>query len=306
MEEQRREEPPTTVKFLWTDFSRKNLMARIAELQRQDVRMTLEPNVRVIQFLREVSNRAALLLPALYAHIGSRSQPGKSESPYWKVVHSKATEHSSLLTMSLVCRAVFDDSSAALNGRVVANASDSVLAQVADHWSQSSGHPQQDAVKALRLLRQLFQLCAQQRKVLLKANSLLERRIGLVKYHADRQAAHITLEPYLFSPVDLIHVVAAITIIGAIIVEFDDKSRREGHFNHIDEGGWQAAKELFPLLPVRRLFDGVDIHQQARNCWRIEEFDGLAWILDQLSAAIGYWDSEEDTDATDPGPGRTT
>lgn len=71
-----------------------------------------------------------------------------------------------------------------------------------------------------------------------------------MKYHADRQAAHITLDPFLFSPVDLIHVVAAITIVGAIIVEFDDKRRAEVYFNEVDEAAWRAAKEAFPSLPM--------------------------------------------------------
>jgi hypothetical protein len=85
-----------------------------------------------------------------------------------------------------------------MTGKNFAKISDPVLQSVADYWSKDSGQPMTGALKALTLLRALFKRCAHQPKQLFDAPSLLERRVGLVKFHAHRQAAHITLESYLF------------------------------------------------------------------------------------------------------------
>lgn len=130
---------PTTIKFTWTDHSRKNLTARIQELRRRDVRSTFEPHVRVIQFLREVSNRAPLMLPALYVWVGASAQSVERGLRYSKVVQAKMAEHSSLLSMSMISRAVFDGSNDRLTGKAVATAPETAVRQVAKHWNEQSG-----------------------------------------------------------------------------------------------------------------------------------------------------------------------
>lgn len=280
-----------TLNIQWTDYSSRNLDSRITQLRKIDRHVDFEPTVTAIQFLRGVSNRAPLALPAVYAQLGSRIPFESPATPYWQRVNAANIKFSSLQTISLTCRAIFDDGRNGMTGKAFAKASDEVLASVAKLWVENSGQPIADATKALRLLRQLFKLCAQPKKSLLEASSLLERRVGLLKYHADREAAHITLEPFLLDLLDVIHVVAAISVIGAMIVDFDDKTRSGQHFNAIDEAGWQAAKMTFPSLKGPRLFHRFDIHAQARAYWKFEQCDGLNMLLNQLPAAIGYWDS---------------
>jgi hypothetical protein len=177
-----------------------------------------------------------------------------------------------------------------------ADISDVTLLSVAECWAERTKAPIEDAAKALRLLRDLFRHCARPRKTLLDAPSLLERRVGLLKYHADRQAAHITLEPFLFHLIDLVHVVAAVAVVGAMIIDFDDATRGTKYFDSIDEAGWDTAKALFPTFPIKRLFQNFAIHEQAKIYWRVEQLDGLDMLLNQLPAAIGYWDSTNEVD----------
>jgi hypothetical protein len=143
---------------------------------------------------------------------------------------------------------------------VFAIISDTTLVSVAEYWAENADRSVADAVKALRLLRNLFERCARPEKTLLDAPSLLERRVGLLKYHANRGAAHISLEPFLFDVIDLVHVVAAVAVLGAMIVDFDDPNRGRQYFNSVDEAGWQSAKSVFPGLPLKRLFHNFDIH----------------------------------------------
>jgi hypothetical protein len=207
--------------------------------------------------------------------------------PHWQSVLAAALEQSSLQTISLACRSIFDDKRSGMTGKKIARLSDETLASVAEYWTERSNGSLGDASKALELLRRLFARCARPELVLIDKPSLLERRIGLIKYYAHRQAAHISLEDYLFDVVDLIHVVAAIVIVGAIILEFDDPQRGENYFDSIDEGGWAAAKEVFPTLPLNRIFKSWNIHKQARLNWKVAQFDGVEYILNQLPSAIG-------------------
>jgi len=144
---------------------------------------------------------------------------------------------------------------------------------------------------SVQLLRDVFKRCAQQPKQLFDASSLLERRVGLVKFHGHRQAAHITLDSYLFHTWDLVHVVAAIAMIGAMIIDFDDRTRMKGYFDAVDEAAWQAATQTFPRMEGKRLFHDVNILGAARTYWMIEEMDGLNTLLNRLPAVIGYRDS---------------
>lgn len=121
-----------------------------------------------------------------------------------------ALEQSSLHTIALACRSIFDASNTHLGGKRIANLNDTALTSVAQYWSERPERPIEEAIKALNLLRKLFVQCAQPEKLLIDKSSLLEQRIALLKFYAYRHAAHISLEDYLFDVVDLIHVVAAV------------------------------------------------------------------------------------------------
>lgn len=218
-----------------------------------------------------------------------------TDVPPWKATQAATLEQLALQSISLTCRAVFDESTKrALTAKRFVNLDERSLRAIAAHWSNMSKLPQEDAKKALGLLRDLFLLCAQPKRLLLDGQTLLERRVGLLKYHADRVPAHITLEPFLIGLRDIIHVVATIAVAGAIIVEFDPpRPNRPNpkYFDSLDEAGWSAAKAIFPNLGMQRLFARFAIDEQARDYWKHTECEGLRMLTTQLPAAIGYWDS---------------
>jgi hypothetical protein len=115
------------------------------------------------------------------------------------------------------------------------------------------------------------------------------------KYHAGHGAAHMSLQPFLINLIDIVHVVAVIAVIGAIFVDFDQPQLGDKYFNSLDEAGWSASKTIFPELAMDRVFLRLDILQQARGYWRHPEYEGLHMLVTQLPAAIGYWDSRDDT-----------
>lgn len=283
----------------WTDHASRNLASRIEQFKGRNKRIELDARVAAIQSLRGVAARASFVLPALYLALGGGSQPRTDGQPHWQTVRAAAMEQAALQTIALACRAVFDDSRKGLSGSTIARLSDESLIQVAEYWAERSLRPAYDATQALELLRLLFRRCARPARILLDQPSMLERRIGLLKYFADRDAAHISLDDYLFDVVDLVHVSAAIVIIGAIIADFDGRtnSDEEGYFDSIDEDAWFAAKQIFPHLPVERVFRGWSIHRQAALNWKWSVPDGVEYILNQLPAAIGYCESDRTHEA---------
>ena len=282
----------TVLNVTWTDYSSKNLDSRIDRLRKIDRPIELEASTRAIQFLRGVASRSTFLLPAFYAQLGSSAYSKRKDVPYWQQVHAASVEFSSLQTISLGCRSTFDDDRSGLTGKVFSLISDTTLAAIAEYWGKKSNQQTDDAAKALRFLREVFKACSHQRKSLLTQPSLLARRVGLLKFHADRQSAHLSLEPFMFHLSDLSHLVAAISIMGAIIGDFDMPVWSKDYFNAIDAAAWQATDESFPGLGLPRLFEHFNVLEQGRLYWRFEAFDGLNMLLNQLPAALGCWDSE--------------
>jgi hypothetical protein len=242
-----------------------------------------------------VASRASSILPAFYTHLGAVALISDQQTrSYNDRVQVEYARFSALTTMSLACRAIFDDAPKGLTAKSFAQAAPEVIEQVAVRWSRNAKTDVEEPRKALSLLRQLFTHCAHQPRTLLKMSSLLARRVGLLTYHADHEAAHISLESYLFDVADLVHVVAAIAVVGAIITDFDTVNKVEAYFDAIDQAAWEAAKSRFPQLPIGRLFNRFRIHDQGRLYWKVEELDGLNMLLNGLPAAIGYWDSTPD------------
>jgi hypothetical protein len=289
-------EKKATLVIRWTDYAAANLAARVAKFRKLDQFVEIDGRTGAIQFLRGVSSRASFMLPSLYAQIGSRVPLVGPDIPHWKRVQAANIEYSSMLALSLCCRAVFDERSKRMTAKRFADQSDTALGSVADYWADSVKAPVDDAAKALKLLRSLFQRCARPSKLLLDGPSLLEKRVGLLKFHADRQGAHTTLEPYLFDLLDLVHATAAIAVVGAMIIDFDAPWMGTTYMDSVDEGGWLAAKAIFPTLSGNRLFANFAIHQQAKAYWKIAQLDGLEMLLNQLPSAIGYWDSTNEAD----------
>ena len=131
--------------------------------------------------------------------------------------------------------------------------------------------------------------CAKTDTALFKATAPLGRRIGLLKQHANREAAHLTLESYEFTLIDCAHVVAALTMIGEIVRSFDDPGSSATYFDDLDQASLTAAKQLFPTTPDIRLFKEIKVEVQSRLCWQWGVERGKDMLLKQLPYAISWY-----------------
>ena len=246
---------------------------------------------QAVYFLRGVSSRAAMALPAFYLFHRAKADDDQACAieGYPGVVFKHVIAFSSVSTVSLSCRKAFDHGARGLTGANFAKNSDEALKRVAEYWCTNSNRSFQDALAALNLLRSIFQDCAKTDTALLKAAAPLSRRIGLLKQHADRSAAHLSLESYEFSILDCAHVVAALTVIGEIISSFDDPQAQPTYFDTLDEASLSAARQLFPAIPDIRLFGHIKIEMQSRLCWQGGTDRGRQMLLEQLPYAIGWF-----------------
>lgn len=246
---------------------------------------------RSVQFLRGVGSRSTFALSSFYLFLGADinaanqctvpAYPGKILQSY--------LHFSALNTIGLACRKVFDHGNDPLTGATFAKHSDVTLREHAEYWAEESKRPVDDAYRALEFLRTLFGTLAKPNTLLLKSDTTLGRRIGLIKQYADRSAAHLSLEPYEFHVYDVAHVVAAIALIGEIIRSFDMSYAQDTYFNEIDEAAHKAAIGLLPDTPPMRLFQEVKLEMQARLCWQWDHKLGMQMITEQLPYAISWF-----------------
>jgi hypothetical protein len=267
------------------------LAERAERLKPRGAPIDVDPVGRSIHFLRGVNSRAMMTLPAFYLFLGANLKGDKpcAIEGYPGVVLKHALRFSSVDTISLSCRKAFDHGPKGLTGANFSKSSDEILAQVAEYWSGNSGRSFQEAFAALILLRSVFRDCSKAATVLLSDAAPLAKRIGLLKQHADRSAAHISLEDYEFSTLDCAHVVAALTVIGEIIRSLDGPNAEPTYFDKLDEASLDAARQLFPGTPEIRLFEHMQIEMQSRLCWRWGIDRGRRMILEQLPYAIGWF-----------------
>jgi hypothetical protein len=254
--------------------------------------MELDPVVKAVQFLRGASSRAGMCLPAYYLYLGSigdDQQPRSAVPAYSDEVLRAYLEFSSINTISVICRKVFDhDPKGGLTGGYFGSISDQVLNSVAAYWADKSGRPIQDARLALCFLRAIFKKFSLKPAALLDTQSSLGRRIGLLKLHGDRTAAHLSLNSHEFSTVDCAHVVAALAILGSAIHGFDDPSAAPEYFDAIDEAGAISARQLFPGSPDVRLFQRINVGVESQRCWQGGLERGLPF-LERLLYVTGWW-----------------
>lgn len=277
---------------LTLDQSAERALADRAERLKSSARqLQLDPFERAVHFLRGISSRATMALPAFYLFCGANTDDDQACSieGYPGIVLKHAIRFSSVSTVSLSCRKAFDNNIDGLTGANFAKTPDETLKRVAEYWSSNSGRLPSEALSALNLLRSVFRSCAKTDKDLLKGVTTLGRRIGLLKQYANRSAAHLSLESYEFSILDCAHVVAALTVIGEIIRSFDNPNTQPTYFDTLDEASLIAAKQLFPATPDIRLFQGITIEMQSRLCWQWGTEQGRRMLLEQLPYATGWY-----------------
>lgn len=252
----------------------------------------LNPVERAVHFLRGVHSRSTLALPQFYLLLASNNdddeQPCAIEG-YPGLIFKHAIKFSSIGTVSLACRKVFDHAATGLTGANFSKSSKENLEKVAQYWAENSGRSVQDALSALQFLQLIFRDCARAHSELLNATVPLSRRIGLLKQYADRSAAHLSMENYEVSPLDCAHVVAALVVIGEIIRSFDDPSEQATYYDTVDEASLIAARKLFPALPDIRLFQHIKVEVHSRLCWQSGADRGRKMLLEELPYAIGWY-----------------
>lgn len=272
------------------------LAERVARMRRTGPPLNSPPATRAIQFLRGVSSRASLILPQFYLYLGSNASPSEGRPAglikgFPGLVFQHSVKFAAISAIALACRKIFDNDakSGSLTGRNFAKISDQVQAEVAEYWAKSSNRSVEDAQAALGLLKGVFDACSKSDSELFTAAPVLGRRVGLLKQYANHSAAHLTLENYEFTPLDCAHLIGSVTIIGEIIKSFDDPGHSVTYFDDLDAASYIAARQLFPSIPERRLFEDIQIETQSRLCWQVGIDFGQDMLLQQLPYAIGWY-----------------
>ncbi|AYZ69895.1 TPA: hypothetical protein ACKP89_003190 [Stenotrophomonas maltophilia] len=272
-------------------MSRKfDLDARAERMQRKEEPFRLHGKLRSVHFLRGVMSRASMSLPAFYYFLGTaqaaEDMDASGDLPFR--VSQSYLEFSTLNSLSLNCRKVFDHAAKPdLTGGNFGRLSDGVLEEHAHYWSERGSNTFEDAHRALVFLREFFREYARTDTDLLKAPGRLHKRIGLLKQHADRTAAHLSLQEYELELLDMMHVVAALVIVGEVIRSFDAPSMGSDYFNDIDAASLAAASRTFPSMRDFRLLGHVKVDQQARAYWRMYQYESIPRFFDQLEFALG-------------------
>ena len=231
-----------------------------------------------------------MCLPAFYYFLGSASahEAAKSSPEYAFKVAQTYSEFSDLNTLTLACRKMFDHAAKPdLTGANFAKLPDQVLMEHAEYWANCSKKPVDECLSALLFLRKFFAEYSKTDSVLLQKDGWLHKRIGLLKQHADRTAAHLSLQDYALDIVDLAHFTAAAVVVGEVVRSFDNPFTGDRYFNQVDEGAYEAAKKVFPQIHPFRLFGSMQVHQQARFYWKHQDHESIQSYFDQLQWALG-------------------
>lgn len=241
-----------------------------------------------IQFLRGVLSRASYCIPAFNFLVAAKSSSDNKD--YSLLVTKKYLEFSALNTITISCRKVFDVSKKNLTGaKFVSNLSEDILMRHALYWSNNSKNSLTEAQSALRFLKLVFEKCSKQDNSLLKADNLLQKRVLLLRQHANNSAAHLSFDEYDISMSDLAHFVGSLTIIGEIIRNFDSPDLGISYFSDINKASYKQAESLFSDKSTPNLLESLkDIPTLARDCWQKDHNDGIEIIMDRLPLLTGW------------------
>lgn len=276
-------------------FSDKELSERANNMTRLGPPGQLTELEHSVQFLNGVLSKASFLLPAYYSFFATSVDAKKASSidSYPGAVFQCYMNKSGLSYIALVTRKLFDHSNNdSLNGAKFAKISDGTLKKHAKRWASFSGRPEQDAINALEILRTFFKVCSQKTGDLLKEESRLCKRIGLVKQYANREAAHLTFQDYEVSWLDVLHITASVVLIAEIVRSFDRPEYKESYYRKINEAAYTAIKQLYPETPELKLFEKIEIAQLSKDCIARGEDYSMGLLLEKIPDKLSYyWDS---------------
>lgn len=267
-----------------------DLEARAERMRRKEEPLRLHGKLRSVHFLRGVMSRASMSLPALYYFLGTAhaTEAARDSSDFPFRIAQSYLEFSALNSLSLSCRKVFDHAAKPdLTGGNFGRLPDTVLEEHAHYWSEHGSSTFDDAKRALLFLREFFREYARTDTELLKAPGRLHKRVGLLKQHADRAAAHLSLQNYELELHDMVHVAAALVIVGEVIRSFDAPHMGGDYFNDVDAASHAAASRTFPSMSDFRLFGHMKVEKQARAYWRMYQYESIPRFFDRLEFALG-------------------
>lgn len=276
--------------FTFKDDTKDELFARSERMVRKGPPFKLAGTGRSVQFLRGVFSRSSLCIPAFYRFLGSASarDAARASNDYPFQVAQSYSEFSDLNTLTLSCRKLLDNASKPdLTGANFSKTSDATLSEHAEYWAKTSKRSADECFTALGFLRRFFSECSKSETELLRSTGQLQKRIGLLVQHANRAAAHLSLEDYSLDIIDLAHFTAACTVVGEIVRSFDRPDLEPGYFNKLDTASYQAAQRVFPQIADFQMFVSWNIEKQARLYWQWGEDNGIPMLLNQIQHAIG-------------------
>jgi len=280
----------TTIVFTFKDDDKDELFVRSKRMVRTGAPFKLAGTTRSVQFLRGVFSRASLCVPAFYNFLGSTAahDAAKTSNDYPFKIAQSYSQFSDLNTLTLSCRKLFDNASKPdLTGANFAKTSDATLTEHAAYWAKRSTCSADDALAALKFLRRFFSECSKTDTELLQSSGQLQKRIGLLKQHANRAAAHLSLDDYALDIVDLAHFTAACVVVGEIVRSFETPSIGPDYFNELDTASYLAAQRVFPQITKFQMFTSWDLEKQARLYWAWGEDNGIHMLLNQIQHSIG-------------------
>lgn len=249
--------------------------------------------IQAVQYLRHASGRAAIALSAFYFYFGAVVASERSpKASHIEIVKRQTINYASTWTIALCVRSIFDrHAKGELSSKVLLNLNRADYDEVVRYWSERNGANAGDAGLALAFITRMLTRCGVPIGKPETCDCILTRRVALLAAYADRVAAHISLEDYEFSVLDVAHVVAATAIWAAVIHGFDNPgSSGAEYLISIDRSAHAAAIEVFPdFAGTPRLLSDEFIRDTFPKLVAGQLIDGVDYLSTWLLSAVG-WD----------------
>jgi hypothetical protein len=248
---------------------------------------------RAVLFLRSLSGRSALCHSAFYFYLfGKIASERPGERPIDEMVTHDTIRNCALFTLATSIRAIYDtDTKYELHAKIIANLGADDCERVAEYWGRGDAARISQARQAISFLSLAFKHFTKPINESARTTCPLTQRIALVKAFANRAVAHISLDDYAYSALDLAHIVAATAMLGAVARDFDEIGEiGADYLIGVDQTASVAARKMFPGLDdVPTLFQANFVRATLQPLYEGRLVDGVRYLSDDLLAALG-WD----------------
>lgn len=247
---------------------------------------------RGILFLRAASGRATLALSAFYLFLAAElsTEEEQHKWTYAQRVKHSTLRFSSINTIALATRTIFDHSSKnELCAKAVIDANKADFNKMVTYWANRNDRKYSDAEDALCFVKELLEQCAIPISAAKKSPFVLARRIAFMKALADRESAHISLQHYEYTLLDVAHVVSATALLGAVIHHFDyPGSSGPAFFERLDIAAHESASDALPhSRTLIRLFENHNFEEIIKTLLKGKIMPGHVYLSEYLASALG-------------------